>query len=165
MVLFGEFFTIRSTWLYVCMCFWINLYPIKRGYIWRVELGVRRGHGGPRLVAVPGTFEFISVPMNQWMKVRGWERFLAFIVYLLELFEFLYHVYKCFSDKKFKNMLYTFGTLSFCLFSFLCLRSLLTFHFFIYHFPSRFSSEVISVQPSIPLSSEFLASSRYVYHH
>lgn len=52
--------------------------------------------------------------------------------------------------------------------SFGCLVSFalrVSFHFFIYHFPSRFMLKVTSVQPFIPLPSEFMASSLNIYHH
>lgn len=53
-------------------------------------------------------------------------------------------------------MLFSFATLSLCLFCFLCSKSLLSFQSFIYHFPWRFRSEVASVWPSIPLLNSWL---------
>lgn len=100
------------------------------------------------------------------MRVRGWERFLVFIVCLIELFEifFLSCIYNCFCNKN-ENKMYC-SLLELC--SFGCLVSFaskVSFNFFIYHFPSRFMLKVASVQPFIPLPSEFMASSLNIYHH
>lgn len=77
---------------------------------------------------------------------------------------FLSCIYNCFCNKN-ENKMYC-SLLELC--SFGCLVSFaskVSFHFFIYHFPSGFMSKIASVQPFIPLPSEFMASSLNIYHH
>lgn len=108
--------------------------------------------------------KFTGVWMNQWVGVRGWKRFLVFIVYLLELLEFFLFflcIYNSFCNKikTHKNVLFTFGNLSICFFSFLHFRSL-SFLFCIYRFPSKGSDQRSPLRSHLFLS---LLNSRFPY--